>query len=153
LLFAAVPILFINYNPKAPITANQYQGIALQDAIRMYNYLASHTTIDDGQVAVIVKNYYPGYTNYSNWTGSNPFLKVNFLIDPKAPGAGRPNGFLDIAGGIDVTKVVQALADFLSDRIKQGLTIAYLDKRIGFFKKMVLIREINGDPAVCIKVR
>ncbi|HEX8018602.1 hypothetical protein [Mucilaginibacter sp.] len=55
-------------------------------------------------------------------------MKVSFLIDPKAPGGGRPDGFLDIAGGIDVTKVVQALADFLSDRIKQELTIAYLDK-------------------------
>ncbi|WPV01543.1 hypothetical protein SNE26_07125 [Mucilaginibacter sp. cycad4] len=75
-----------------------------------------------------LKNIYGD--NYGNWKDKNPFVKdIDFTKLYPAPKYSELNaGIGDLAGSFDVTNYVQAFADFLRDRIKQELTIAYLQK-------------------------
>jgi hypothetical protein len=105
-----------------------YKGIAFSDAITIYNLLKTNTADDKAKIKVILAYYGASSTDFSTLQTTNPFLKVGFVGPATTTLTGQPNGALDAVGGLDVTNIVQALADFLSDRIKQELSIAYLQK-------------------------
>jgi hypothetical protein len=152
---------------KKPISAASitYTGIAYWDAVTLYNYFQScHNQPNKDSLEKILANYisqtdleskYKG--DYTKWMESNPFLRGRFkqakvILFNKmnedisgTPGAFQSSissSFNGIIGGLDVTQYVQGFADFLRDRIKQELTIAYLQKFKDALANNKAIREL-----------
>lgn len=111
-----------------------YSGIAFHDATTIYNLIKTGRTFENDTILKILKEY--GFTDGADFKKS-PFIqnleRKNFDEAFRTPenngrfesGAG---GVLKNLSGIDVTKFVQGFSDFLRDRIKAELTIAYIDK-------------------------
>ncbi|TCN53081.1 hypothetical protein EV142_10964 [Flavobacterium circumlabens] len=88
-----------------------------------------------------LSNVYGG--DYNKWKNTNPFVKdMEYAKLYPAPKGELYSGMGSAIGGMDVTKYVQAFADFLRDRIKQELTIAYLEKFKQTLEKNKEIREL-----------
>jgi hypothetical protein len=129
-------------------------NIAFWDAITLYQYiLATNGAPTDNKMALILSQYvqktryqdatiYNSQYTYALLKAKNPFLGTGF--DPVAShaAAGNLQSITGVLGGLDVTNYVQAFADFLRDRIKQELTIAYLQKFKDALAKNVAIREL-----------
>ena len=110
-------------------------GIAYWDALAIENLWGE----DKLGAKDVIKKYINKYTGKEkDWPEifENPFFKRSAIIKElaenkaaisQADGSSTQN-ILGNLGGLDVTKYVQAFADFLRDRIKEELTVAYLQK-------------------------
>lgn len=142
------------------INDEDYLNRAIWAAIQMdayiYQYKDTPNKIKTKEIEKILSRYIsPSRLNdiyggdFDNWYSTNPFVtNVNFFGNKglnalyPAPDPAQLNDALSAIGGMDVTKYVQAFSDFLRDRIKQELTIAYLEKFKEALEKNKEIREL-----------
>ncbi|MDO9373615.1 MAG: hypothetical protein Q7T76_04330 [Ferruginibacter sp.] len=132
-----------------------YTGIAYWDALAIFKAAQSATFNEDSILHFVNLYNANAYTNFSGLKNSNEFFKLAFeefspakrpvpaaekekssdIIDLQSAG-----GVLGSLSGIDVTQYVQAFADFLRDRIKEELTLAYINE---FRKKIQGVKEFE----------
>ena len=137
-----------------------YTGIAYWDALAIFRYIQSPGFKEDSLLAFI--NHYNAvdYASLQDCKNKNEFLKLaldNFnpvthknpdtdnqknaalteVIELQSSGGSSILGSLS---GLDVTQYVQAFADFLRDRIKEELTMAYIDE---FKNKIKNVKEFE----------
>ena len=148
-----------------------YTNIAYWDAFSIYTILKT-TGNEDTKMDKILKiiNRYSGsnYSKISDLNG-NPFFKQFFASNSSTNFIGKENmdnviGTLHssggnpiggVLGGTDVTRYVQGFADFLIERMKGEITLAYIDKLKKQFDKNEELKYLlpktyqvfnNGDP-------
>lgn len=119
----------------------RYTGIAFSDANTIYKILIKNKNIDDPVIVEIIRQYNSCYCKDSTNLFFDFFRQDNtksafekelksLVAKPTNPGTHHSMGTSPLAAvsGVDVTKYVQAFADFLRDRIKEEITLAYIDK-------------------------
>lgn len=134
-----------NGNVGLPKQIKGFTGIAFWDSKAIKNNYSE----DSAKAKIIALGYINRYAGadktWKQVLDSNPFFrKVGFFNSyaedktafSESTSPASPN-ILGSLGGLDVTKYVQAFADFLRDRIKEELTVAYLDK----LKRMIETSE------------
>ncbi|HTF29647.1 MAG TPA: hypothetical protein VK625_12430, partial [Flavitalea sp.] len=125
----------------------KFTGIAFWDAAFIYDAAnnANCNDITKKEILEIIQAYKNNNTLGWKAASDNPFFQlvsglkcrdtVIFKTAPP-PGFAKPesgggdilSGVLGSLGGIDVTNYVQAFADFLKERIRTELTLAYMEK-------------------------
>ncbi len=113
-----------------------YSGIAFWDALAIKALYDDKKDAAKGTILKYINYYNKGTAKTWGDINNNPFFKKaallqdviarnNAVTESAEP---APANILGRLGGLDVTKYVQAFADFLRDRIKEELTVAYLEK-------------------------
>ncbi len=131
-----------------------YTGIAYWDALAIFNYVQSGEYDEDSVIRYINLYNTTDYPNLAAGKNNNEFFKLAFdefnPVMRRNPESDvkksddiielQSSGILGSLSGIDVSQYVQAFADFLRDRIKEELTIAYINE---FRKKIKGIKEFE----------
>lgn len=136
-----------------------YTGIAFWDAVNAYNLAIGGPCNEAAKLHLLqLAKLYSNNENLSwNQLRLNPFFKrvtglrcgttsifndtLSTIADSEA-GLGLLPGAISSLSGIDVTKFVQAFADFLKERIKGELTIAYVEKLKTLLNNTVELRYL-----------
>ncbi|MGZ8537964.1 MAG: hypothetical protein ACXWV9_06840, partial [Flavisolibacter sp.] len=117
-----------------------FSGIAIWDAQLIKKVWANKPDKDSKEIILEWINHYVAEDKKKSWEEimKNPFFgKTDLLVEINKSTAGTIESAVAIPGvkeiignlaGLDVTKYVQAFADFLKERIKEELTVAYLQK-------------------------
>ncbi len=137
-------------------TGMLYTGIAYWDALTIFKYI--QTDYNKDSLLSYINNYNAtDYATLEECKRRNEFLKIALdEFDPlkrKQPDtdnqknaatlklqSSAAGGILGSLSGLDVTQYVQAFADFLRDRIKEELTLAYIEE---FKKKIKSVKEFE----------
>jgi hypothetical protein len=145
-----------NLNDKELVETNHYEmPIAFYDAMSIYTRITSRT---GSQFLFLFRKYNFDFTAATNTADSIAIIRKNKFIDDffkkfydikkdtvskaKVAAANSALGAMVASlSGIDVTKYVQATADFLRDRIKEELTIAFIER---FKSKLDSIPELKA---------
>jgi hypothetical protein len=126
---------------KQPSNANASAHIDKDPAIAFYDaqfLYAAFIKSSSLPLEVLSKYNFPKGSDWKIMVRDNPFiqefLKLNALVlkdsaaADKAIAHSAAGGALASLAGIDVTKYVQGAADFLRDRIKEELSIAFIER-------------------------
>lgn len=161
-----------NTKPDASAAADiSYTGIAYWDAIPVYNILTDKKVTDAQLISVfkIINRYSGRNDSKKSDLSKNPFFQQLFsnVSNPGDPNkiemppetgdfhSGGANPLAGALGGTDVTKYVQGFVDFLIERMKAEITLAYIDKLKKQFDKNEELKYLlpktyqvfnNGDP-------
>jgi hypothetical protein len=155
---ASSAALTVNNNPIVG-----YTGIAFWDARAIINLWKT----PGSDIKEVIRQYINNYSvKQKTWDeiSQNVFFKQSDLLKAIMAShlAGSQSGkdlsspnILGSLGALDVTKYVQAFADFLRDRIKEELTVAYLQKLKAMIEASVELKYmlpktramfLSGDP-------
>ena len=155
--FSASPVAIVE---KVASGNLPYTGIAYWDALAIFSFIQSPSYNADSLLHIINLYSSKNYTSLAACKSGNEFLKLaledfnpqkhrnpdsdnqknNELKDSFSLQSSGAASILGSLSGLDVTQYVQAFADFLRDRIKEELTIAYIDE---FKKKIKNIKEFE----------
>lgn len=118
--------------------ASDITGVAFYDAALLYNQLESGSCSQD-----FIDRILAVYQLAGSDPAKNPFFarigglncaaytRYRTALHGNNDGIGKfqnASGLIGALGGVDVTKYVQAFADFLRDRMKEELTVAFAEK-------------------------